>query len=336
MEGGDGTALTLYYDMVGVLEELSRTFVDIVDKDNPEEFVHIGLIKNKMLGVRQSKNNTWLLKGKIKVGIWNELFPYIQALQANYTRVELKYAFRLGSTYGQKLYDILKSHEFRKGEFTIDLDELRRILAIENKFKLFGDLRRYVLEYGINEINTKTDLHVDWKPIKRGRKFKKIVFRIQSGKGSDIEFLPKSNEDDLFKALRKVGMPEKEAARHVRRLGSEDPKRILWHVAKAIELEKQGKLQKTKLAYIRSGLNKTDYRPQKSLFADDKTDADELREERRKRTQSPRAMGKEGAVDKGMQPVGGVLLEALERAREGREGKPRFNSETQHLFADGI
>ena len=109
----------------------------------------------------------------------------------NYTQTELLTYLNFKNKYSPVLYDYCRSFinlTFRNKEKTIErvltLTELRDKIGLneaenKNKYPYFKDLRVYVLEPCIDEINQYTDLHIEYEPIKKSRRVDGIKLVIQ-------------------------------------------------------------------------------------------------------------------------------------------------------------
>lgn len=116
--------------------------------------------------------------GKISIRFSPEIIPYLFNLQERFTQYELYQTLALRSSYSIALYELLKSHAFKK-EITIDIQNLRRYLAIDdNKYNDFTDFRKRVIDHAVKEINTYTDLSVEWNGNKQGKSYVSITFDI--------------------------------------------------------------------------------------------------------------------------------------------------------------
>ena len=79
-----------------------------------------------------------------------------------------------------KLYQLLAQYKNKPGgEREITLENLKSMLGISNEktYKLFGDVKRKILEISKREINEKTDLIISYSEIKTGRKVTSIKFK---------------------------------------------------------------------------------------------------------------------------------------------------------------
>lgn len=121
-------------------------------------------------------------EGKVELCFDEKLKPYLLQLQENFTKYQIKNVIQLNSVYAIRIYELCKQYEILKERVFI-LDELRDILGInKDKYKRYNDFKRKVLLQAQEEINTKTDLLIDFKEIKTGRKVTSIKFIIAKQK----------------------------------------------------------------------------------------------------------------------------------------------------------
>lgn len=115
--------------------------------------------------------------GTVKLKIDDLMKPYLLQLSEKFTRYELLYTLAMKSQYSIRLYELLKSYEWKYGvEF--EIEELKRLLDAEN-YKRFPDFKRYVLDIAMRELEAYSDLNIQYDIIKVGRKYGKIRFNIK-------------------------------------------------------------------------------------------------------------------------------------------------------------
>jgi plasmid replication initiation protein len=121
--------------------------------------------------------------GLIIIRISDDVKPYLLQLKEKFTQYELLYTLAMKSQYSIRLYEILKSYEYRHGQ-TFRIDELKKKLNAEN-YERYADFKRKVLDISMREINELSDLTVTYSVQKEGRKFNKINFSIRLKKNID-------------------------------------------------------------------------------------------------------------------------------------------------------
>ncbi len=123
-----------------------------------------------------------------------------------FTQLKIKSVMPL-SGYALKMYPLFIQNDFRK-TFEVDLIDLKAALNIESDaYSDFKDFKKKVLKPSIDLINTKTELTVSYKAIKKGgRKASHVEFIINSNKinskpTSTTAPIKKIGAITIFKAL---------------------------------------------------------------------------------------------------------------------------------------
>lgn len=151
----------------------------------------------------------WHGKGYADIKISDEIAPYLFQLKERFTTYKLTQITRLSSIYAIRIYEILKKHE-KIGSRKLFINELRKILAIKDtQYKRFNDFSKSVLEIAKKEINAKTDLEIDYKLIKNGKKFEVIEFFIHSKNPTEnLHFYetPRYYDDKMIDKIISLGL----------------------------------------------------------------------------------------------------------------------------------
>lgn len=130
----------------------------------------------------------------------DDLMPYLLNVSQNFTRYQLENALIMKSKYSIRLYEILLSY-CNIGTYEVSLNELKEKLQVNIGMR-YDNFKRIVLNKSINEINTFTDLKVDYKTIKRGKggKIVGFIFTIQEITDKFLKHVSKSlRETELDK-----------------------------------------------------------------------------------------------------------------------------------------
>jgi plasmid replication initiation protein len=118
---------------------------------------------------------------------YNFDFQILRAIQLpdSYAYLDLKIIKGLNSKYSIGLYEILKDYKKLK-MIDIELDKFKKSMDIEeNGYPRFNTFRDKVLTPAIEEINSKTDLEIDYDKITHGRKVVGLRFSIRDNKNYD-------------------------------------------------------------------------------------------------------------------------------------------------------
>lgn len=131
-----------------------------------------------------------------------DLIPYIIDLKREFTRYQIENILRLNSSYAVRIYELLKQYE-KIGVREIEMRDLRHYLGIEkDEYSRFDNFEARVLLPAKKEIQNYTDLVIDYKKIKTGRKITSILFEIETKFQQEkiyIEFLDKTYNIKAFK-----------------------------------------------------------------------------------------------------------------------------------------
>lgn len=184
-----GVALNhAYSDIKNGCRELMRTIIktrDTVKKTTTECVV--------VQWMEYHENEGWL-----EATFTQWIAPFIHKLRRDigYRTISINEAVKFKRFHTIRLYELLMQWD-TTGVRHITLDELRRIFQLEKKQYLrFADLKRWVLEPSILEINNHKSWRVSWSPIKSGRKITSISFSFRKAKNDDPNRCP--HTQDMF------------------------------------------------------------------------------------------------------------------------------------------
>lgn len=126
--------------------------------------------------------------------------PTIMEALANpsiYTLIDLKIIRGLKSVYSIALYELGLTHIGETIEFTCD--EIRTYMGcMDGKYSSATDLRRYVAEPAVEEVNEKTDIKVQMQLLKKGSRGSITGFAFTFIQIEEIEILPESHQLELI------------------------------------------------------------------------------------------------------------------------------------------
>lgn len=179
---------------------------------------------SKMFAVYSPEKDTqlWLFrkvehikgKGYINVQLNPDMRNLLFNVKKDFTAFQLKSALLCSSKYAKRLYTIACQWRSIGGK-TYEIDELKKILSLENEYTQIGQFKKYVLDVAKRQINENTDIEFDYKLFKRGRTFTKITIHVGSKmfKQLTIDFKePVANQKEL-KIIMAYGIDEQTAKR---------------------------------------------------------------------------------------------------------------------------
>jgi plasmid replication initiation protein len=115
----------------------------------------------------------------VKLVIDESIFNICIDLTSGYTTYQTNVLLSLQSIYSIKIYEILAKWR-NKDMFYVTVDELRRLTDTADIYTLPADLKKYVLDISLKQINESpiSDLNFTYKHVKEGRKIVGFEFRI--------------------------------------------------------------------------------------------------------------------------------------------------------------
>lgn len=174
-------------DLIKILNTSdSRFYRDI---DSITDLLMQRVIKIKNFDKKEFKKYHWIETAEYKNGILKlKINGKMKEFYLNlnwYTKYQLKNIMQFRSTYSFRLYEFFKQYE-NIGFRLITINELRVALEINGKqYPKYANLKQKVINKALEEINTNTDLYVEFKELKEVRKIISIRFYIKQNKVSD-------------------------------------------------------------------------------------------------------------------------------------------------------
>lgn len=115
-----------------------------------------------------------------KIGLWfsQPVLPYLSELKNQFTKYDLSNIAGMSSIYGIRLYELLMQWRTR-GNREVQICWLKEIFEIENNYTSISDLKKYVLEPAIRNINNYSNLEVLHSYKKTGRNVTHIILKFK-------------------------------------------------------------------------------------------------------------------------------------------------------------
>lgn len=111
--------------------------------------------------------------GSVKFMFSTAIIPMLVQLERNFTSYEISQVANLSGRYSMRLFEFLIQHfnkKTGKGWLDVSLDDLRfRFGLLPTEYTRMCDFKRYVLDFGVKQINENTDLDVTYIQKKQGR-----------------------------------------------------------------------------------------------------------------------------------------------------------------------
>lgn len=111
--------------------------------------------------------------------------PHLTALSGKFTQYRLGQVANLRSTYAVRLFEWCVQFS-DTGWLVVPLEELTRRLDVA--YDRYADIRRKVIEPAVLELKTKSNLEIEWSPIKESRKVVSIRFDFKESSQGKLDF----------------------------------------------------------------------------------------------------------------------------------------------------
>lgn len=125
-------------------------------------------------------------KGIVLIYLSDTVIGLISRLEEQFTKYHLNQVSSFKSKYSIRIYELIIKWLSTGITQKYEINSLRSKLGLnENEYKTMSLFKSNVLDKAINEINTKTDLHVIYDQFKQGRSITHIQFKLNNKKDLD-------------------------------------------------------------------------------------------------------------------------------------------------------
>ncbi len=125
-----------------------------------------------------SRKKYLLREGQITISFGRECSEYISGMVDYFTSYKLLAVSGLKSVNAIRIYELARQF-ISTGWRYIELDDLRRMLQLENQYPIWQDFKRRVIDAACKEISNKSDLKLTYDIIKKGRKVIAIKLKVK-------------------------------------------------------------------------------------------------------------------------------------------------------------
>lgn len=167
----------VYRQLIEALDNLFERFVTLYDTD--PESGEARVTKTRWVSTASYVDGA----GSVQLIFAPIIVEYITRLETEFTRYQLDKIAGMSSAHAVRLYELLQQYR-AAGKRELDLAELRTMFQIEpTEYKLTADLKKWVIDVAVNQINEHSDLTVSYQAKKTGRAISHFAFKIK-GKSS--------------------------------------------------------------------------------------------------------------------------------------------------------
>ncbi len=155
------------------------------DEENREIELETHLVAG-VAKIKRPKKNDALF---ITLTFLPQLRPFLLQLKSDFTKFDFRnYQFlRTGSSI--RLYHILKQYLGRRQrDVVVDIEELKAMLGVSEKYELYGHLKTRVLDEAQRRLAETTDIKFTYDEIKSGKKVTALRFHISENQPKTLSF----------------------------------------------------------------------------------------------------------------------------------------------------
>ena len=95
-----------------------------------------------------------------------------------------------------RMYELLKQYE-NIGKRRFELEELKTILKVEQKYKFYADFKRYIVHRAKKDLEAYADICFTFEEIKKGKKVDTLVFHIFSKDAAPVQKVQQGLQNEL-------------------------------------------------------------------------------------------------------------------------------------------
>lgn len=209
-----GEAYKLIYEASQKLLERKISFLTY-NEEGEKEIVDTYLVTGvTRLAQPKKGQNTYF-----KLTIHPNLKPYLLQLKQDFSQFQLSDYKALHTHTAIRIYEILVSWYGRgKSKITFEVEELKEMLGLKNKYAHFGGFKKKVLDEAQKRLLESTDYSFTYYIIKQGKVPHSIVFEVNKNKPKiarqkaeptapetvEVETVPNEAHEKLFEELQPI------------------------------------------------------------------------------------------------------------------------------------
>lgn len=160
----------IYDELAKAALRLKRREVWITNQPNGAGYHEETLITGWVQSIRYRK-----AEGKVELRFTKDMLPYLTQLTEQFTRYALEDVATMTSAHAIRLYELLCQWRGSKRR-EVSVEWLREAFQLNDKYSLFYEFKRWVIQPAVDQINEHSPLWVKWEQRKTGRKVTHLIF----------------------------------------------------------------------------------------------------------------------------------------------------------------
>lgn len=136
-------------------------------------------------------------EGRVELRFGKTILPFLTGLTEQFTRYQLSDVAKMTSAHAIRLFELLAQYG-GVGQREISIEQLRNWFQLEDSYPSIKDLKKWVIDPAVEQVNQHSPLSVQWSQRKTGRRVTHLIF----------EFAPKVAPKAKQRAPKVIGEAE--------------------------------------------------------------------------------------------------------------------------------
>lgn len=176
----DVSAFSAAFDIDG---RLAYTEVRKISRVLQQKIIHIPLGTDVVEVGILTKARYRAGEGRVWIRLDEDLLPHILGLREQFTKYRIRDVYQFSSAHTWRVYELLRQYK-DIGRRELEVDELKQKLGVLGRYSVLADLRKRVIDPAVDEINSTSDIFVQYDQKKRGRRIVAFLFMIFDNSGT--------------------------------------------------------------------------------------------------------------------------------------------------------
>lgn len=129
------------------------------------------------------------------------ILPFLSNLKAEFTKYLESDIVGMSSPYSIRFYELIMQYR-SIGKREISLEDLRWMFQLQNKYPIWADLKKRVIDQAIKEINEYSPYDLTIEPKRTGRKITSIILKFQEKKA--LKKIKKQGDKSVIEIQREI------------------------------------------------------------------------------------------------------------------------------------
>lgn len=122
-------------------------------------------------------------EGRVELRFGKDILPFLTGLTEQFTRYHLSAVAKMTSAHAIRLFELMAQYG-GVGHREISVEQLRDWFQLEGRYPAIKDLKKWVLDPAVEQVNQHSPIQVVWSQRKTGRKVTHLLFDFEPKKAA--------------------------------------------------------------------------------------------------------------------------------------------------------